>query len=95
MDFSSLNRAVLDTFAEPVLIDGLAVSAIFDSRHFALEDGEAGASDLITTISVKTAAIPVALTDDTQIVVRGITYRRFETRPDGQGMTTIQLERLA
>lgn len=99
MDFSALNAAVLDVFGDdpdehPVTIDGASVQAIYDSRHFADETGEAGASDLITTIAVLTAVLPV-LTDDTVIVVRGKPYRRFEARPDGQGMTIIQLERMA
>ena len=98
MDFSSLNSAVLDVFGDdlqtsPVTIGGVAVQAIYDSRHFADEEGEGGSSDLITTISVRTAQLPT-ITDDTIIVVRGVLYRRWEVRPDGQGMTTIQLERM-
>lgn len=96
MDFSALNNAVIGAFGEteavPVTIDGVPISAIYDSRHFADEEGEAGASDLITTISVRTADLPL-ITDDTIIVARGVSYRRWEARPDGQGMTTIQLER--
>lgn len=99
MDFSALNSAVLDVFGDnpdtsPVTIGGVPVQAIYDSRHFATEDGEGGSSDLITTIAVRTASLP-AITDDTLIVVRGILYRRWEVRPDGQGMSTIQLERIA
>ena len=98
MDFSALNSAVLDTFGDPdtlpVTIGGVPVRAIYDSRHFANEDGEVGSSDLITTITVPTAGLP-AITDDTIIVVRGELYRRWELRPDGQGLTTIQLEKVA
>lgn len=98
MDFSALNSVVLDVFGEdvatsPVTIDGVTVQAVFDSRHFADEEGEAGTSDLITTISVRSSVLP-ALTDETPIIARGIIYRRWEARPDGQGMTAIQLERL-
>lgn len=98
MDFSALNSAVLDVFGDdpaisPVTIGGLPVQAIYDSRHFADDEGEGGSSDLITTISVRTASLP-EITDDTIIVVRGTLYRRWEVRPDGQGMTTIQLERI-
>lgn len=95
MDFSTLNAAVLDTFAETVTINGAPVSAVFDSRHYAVEDGEAGASDLITTIFVRSADISTALTDSTTIIARGVAYRRFEARPDGEGMTAITLERIA
>lgn len=99
MDFSALNSAVLDVFGDdpetsPVTIGGVPVQAIYDSRHFADGQGEGGQSDLITTISVRTASLP-PITDDTVIVVRGTLYRRWEVRPDGQGMTTIQLERMA
>lgn len=99
MDFSALNNAVLDVFgddqkASPVTIGGVPVQAIYDSRHFADEQGEGGTSDLITTISVRTASLP-PITDETIIVVRGGQYRRWEVRPDGQGMSTIQLEKMA
>lgn len=99
MDFSLVNNAVLDVFGERdgvlgVTIDGAPLRAIYDSRHFAVEDGEAGSSDLITTISVRTSDIPL-VNDDTVIVARGIEYRCWEQRPDGQGMTVLQLERRA
>lgn len=95
MDFSALNAAVLDVFGEdqdnqPVFINGRKVQAIYDSRHYADESGEGGASDLITTISVLEADYPV---DATVIIARGKTYRTWEARPDGQGMTVIVLER--
>lgn len=97
MDFSLLNDVVLDVFGEPdgvlgVTIDGVQVRAIYDSRHFSDEDGEVGASDLITTLSVRTSDLPI-ISEDTVIVARGIEYRCWEPRPDGQGMTVLQLER--
>jgi len=99
MDFSLLNDVVLDVFGEPdgvlgVMINGVPVRAIYDSRHFSNEDGEAGSSDLITSISVRTVDLP-AISDDTVIVARGIEYRCWEPRPDGQGLTALQLERRA
>jgi hypothetical protein len=98
MDFTALNSAVLDVFGDdplmqPVIIGGVPVQAIYDSRHFAVEDGEAGTSDLITTITVPEAGLP-EISDSTIIVVRGTQYRRWEARPDGQGLVTIQLERV-
>ena len=97
MHFSLLNDVVLDVFGEPdgvlgVTIDGAEVRAIYDSRHYASEDGEVGTSDLITTISVRTSDLPL-VNDDTVIVARGKDYRCYEQRPDGQGMTVLQLER--
>jgi hypothetical protein len=98
VDFGPLNNAVLDVFGDSaqglvVTIGGAEVRAIYDSRHFADEEGEAGTSDLITTITVPSIAA-VNITDDTIIVARGNLYRRFETRPDGQGLTTIALEKI-
>ncbi len=98
VDFGPLNNAVLGVFGEsqeasPVTIGGVPVQAIYDSRHYETGDGEGGSSDLITTITVRTAALPV-ITDDTIIVVRGGLYRRWEMRPDGQGMTAIVLEKI-
>lgn len=96
MDFSVLNSIVLDVFGDdpetfPILINGLAVQAIYDSRHFASENGQAGTSDLITTISVRTTDLPL-IDDTTSFFVRGQFYRSWEARPDGQGMTTVHLE---
>ena len=97
MDFSALNNAVIDTFGEteglPVTIDGVPVTAIYDSRHFADETGEVGRADLITTVTVKSGQLP-PLTKDSVVVARGVSYRVWEPRPDGQGMTTLVLERL-
>ena len=97
MHFSLLNDVVLDVFGEPdgvlgVTIDGAEVRALFDSRHYGSVDGEVGSCDLITTISVRTSDLPL-VNDDTVIVARGRDYRCYEQRPDGQGMTVLQLER--
>lgn len=94
MDFSALNRTALKVFGDrlPVTIDGVAIEAVYDSRHYAIDNGEAGASDLITSIAVLTSVLP-PIDDDTVIVARGISYRVFERRPDGEGMTTLILER--
>ena len=97
MDFSALNSIVLDVFGDdpetmPVTINGVPVQAIYDSRHIVSEDGEAGSSDLITTITVNTSAF-AGIIDPTVVVVRSKTYRIWEARPDGQGMTVLALER--
>lgn len=97
IDFTLLNNAVLDTFREisgTVTVDGVPVEAIYDSRHFADETGEVGASELLTSITVRSGDLPT-LTNDTVIVARGVSYRVWEPRPDGQGMTVLALERVA
>lgn len=88
-DFSALNAAVVGTFGETIQIDGIPVPAIYDSRHYADETGEAGGSDLITTVSVYSTDYPA---DAAVLVARGKTYLSWEARPDGQGMTVIVLE---
>jgi hypothetical protein len=94
MDFSLLNATVLKTFGDtlPITINGSPVEAIYDSRHYPAEDGESGSSDRITTISVKTVDLP-AIDDATVIVARGLLYRVWDKRPDGEGMTALVLER--
>jgi hypothetical protein len=94
MDFSLLNNAVLRTFGDrlPITIDGVPFDAIYDSRHYEAEDGEAGSSDLITSISVRSEDLP-DVSDATIIVARGVSYRAWDKRPDGEGMTTLILER--
>lgn len=94
MDFSILNTAVLSAFADklPITIDGAPFKAIYDSRHYEAADGEAGSSDLITSVSLRTDELP-AITDATTIVVRSLSYRVYDKRQDGEGMTTLILER--
>lgn len=94
MDFSLLNATVLKTFGDtlPITINGVPIEAIYDSRHYPSEDGEAGSSDRVTTISVRSSNLP-ATDDNTVVVARGLSYRIWESRPDGENFTTLVLER--
>jgi len=95
--FGPLNTAVVGAFAEPVTITGSAgaieARGIFDSRHFdvQLADGEVGVSELVTTLTVNEAETGVVEVGAT-VVVRATTYRVKDKRPDGQGMTVLELE---
>jgi hypothetical protein len=101
MDFTTLNTAVASAFAETVTItpaegsdpEAVETRGIFDSRHYEVEDGGGvGVSTLITTLAVdetETGAVGVGAT----VVARGVTYTVKDKRPDGQGMTVLDLEK--
>lgn len=95
--YGPLNTAIVSVFSEPVTITGSTGSVetrgIFDSRHFEVQsaEGDVGISELVTTLAVDlTETGPVAAGD--MVVVRAATYRVKDMRPDGQGMTVLELE---
>jgi hypothetical protein len=97
IQFRLLNTAVVSAFAEPATITGNAgpveARGIFDSRHFEVQsaEGDVGISELVTTLAVDlTETGPVAVGDT--VVVRAASYRVKDMRPDGQGMTVLELE---
>jgi len=98
--FDVLNDAVLAVFGE----DGratirraghpdLAVDAIYDSRHYAIEEGEAGASALITSVTLAQAHADLVVPGLTLILVRGAAYTALDKKPDGQGLVALPLEK--
>ena len=98
VDFSLLNDACLGIFGEHdqvVTVAGIEVEAIYDSRHYAIEEGEIGGSSLETTIAVRTAIADGIVIDSTLIVARGVSYRAKDKRPDSEGWVVIALERSA
>ncbi|HEX9647076.1 MAG TPA: hypothetical protein VGB88_06230 [Alphaproteobacteria bacterium] len=96
VDFSVLNTAVEQTFAEVVhWIDAFdrATSGIFDSRHVEIEtEGQGVVSELVTTLGVKADEAEPIKTGE-RCEVRGVLYRIVDRRPDGQGMIVLLLER--
>jgi hypothetical protein len=95
IDFGPMNNAVLRTFKEPetVTIGGVSVDAIFDSRHYEMEMGEAGGSSLVTTIAISNADAAGIAIGETAIVVRGENYVAKDLRPDSEGITVVEMER--
>ena len=92
IDFSAMNRAVMATFAETAVIDGLGnVQAIFDSRFFADTLGEQGGSTLETSIAVSDDVAAAVALELTTVTVRGQRYIAAEKRPLGVGMTSLVL----
>lgn len=98
--FDLVNTAVTRAFDDdaPITLtrNGVetAIEGIFDSRYYEVETGEGlvGGSTLTTTVSVDLAATgPIARGDG--ITARGTAYRVKDLRPDGQGMTVLELER--
>lgn len=96
VDFGPMNDAVLGAFQErdqAVTVGGVAVEAIYDSRHYAIEEGEAGGSSLLSWIAVKTAIAATITIDTTAIIARGIAYRAKGKRPDSEGWVVVDLGR--
>lgn len=98
IDFDILNASVRDVFGETVTIrregvPDVEVQAIYDSRYYATEGGEVNGSDLLTSVTIRSEDAGVVNADDI-VIARGVTYRVWEPRPDGQGMTTLPLERV-
>lgn len=97
-DFDPLNTVVLKTFGESITVDiagvgATAVTAIYDSRHYADELGEFQGSHLITSISLETDDADNIVVGVTEITARSIVYLAKDKRPDGQGMVVVELER--
>lgn len=95
MDFEALNRATAEAFAEPVEwldASGRTAKGIFDSRHFAAaNEGGVAVSQLLTSLAVVDADAGTVAVGE-RVVVRGTTYVVKDRRPDGQGMTVLDLE---
>lgn len=93
IDPDLVNDAVLAVFGEdsPVLIDGIAVEASFDSRYYASETGEAGGASLTSSIGIKSAVAADIVVEQTVITVRGIDYVARVLRPDSDGWTVVEL----
>lgn len=102
--FDVLNGAVVAAFMErdcergPVVIgagfDAVEVQAVFDENFYAGDDGEQPSVDLVTTISIRTADAPSAIVG-ARVTARGRAYRITERRPDSEGMTVLELEKLS
>lgn len=92
-NFGPMNGTVLDTFEHgSVTIAGIGtVQAIYDSRHYAVTEGEAGGSDLITSITLADAFADAIVVEATEITVGATVYVASDKRPLGEGMTTIEL----
>jgi hypothetical protein len=96
VDPGPMNDAVLGAFGESdqaVTVGGVAVEAIYDSRHYAVEAGEAGGSSLVTAISLRAAVAATIAIGTTPIVARGVAYRAKDKRPDSAGWVVVELER--
>lgn len=97
--FADLNATVANAFGETVTLlragqPDLTVRAVFDSRHYQVGTTGDGApvSSMITTLSVVDADTGPLRRGD-RILARGVAYRVKDLRPDGQGMTTLDLEK--
>lgn len=96
-DFDIITDATQAAFGETVILrrpglPDLPVSAIYDSRHFDVETGEMGGSDLITTVTISKRDAQVRQGDI--IEARGVIYRVTDPQEVGDGNLTLPLERV-
>lgn len=95
--FAALNTAVAAAFGESATIrrhgqPDVIVPGIFDSRHYQAETSDGNAvSSLHTSLTVFDADTAGPVLAGALVDVRGRTYRVFDRRPDGQGMTVLAL----
>lgn len=93
-----MNRSTIRTFGRSVTFlraNALVgqIRGIFDRRHYPVPsaDGTAMVSTLITSLTVLDDDIG-ELDGSERFVIGGETYMVSEPKPDGQGMTALQLE---
>jgi hypothetical protein len=96
MNFDALNGVVSAVFSEPVIwlaAPDRTLTGIFDSRHFEVTtpEGDVGRSELVTTLAIIADPDDPVKTGET-LIARDKTYRVKDMRPDGQGMTVLELE---
>ncbi len=99
IDFGSMNKTVQSTFSDPIVVvrqngADTTTRGTFDSRHIEVEgDGQISVSTLVTTMLVDLDDTGAIGTDD-RIAHASNLYRVTDQRPDGQGMTILELEKV-
>jgi hypothetical protein len=88
----TFSRFVAD-FGEPVVIGTTTVTAIVDLEYYEAALGEAGQESTQPQITLPTATIPTGTAEGTAVTVRNVAYTIRNIKPDGTGMTTIDLTR--
>jgi hypothetical protein len=81
---------MLEVMGESILYDGSAINAIFDAEYYTVQDGEFETESSTPGIMCRTSDVPTAKHGD--VVVRaGVTYDVVNVKPDGTGMTEMEL----
>lgn len=86
-----LNARALQVFGESVVVDGQAHQAEFHEPHEAIDMGEFSAVAAVPRIVMQSHLVPPAPVGK-PVSVRFRNYRVADARPDGRGLTVLQLE---
>ena len=70
---------------------GTSINVIFNNEYVLVDDGETGVSSTLPVITCRTSDVPSIQMDDT-FLISSVTYKAKIIRPDGTGVTEIQLE---
>src|SRR5262245_57179711 len=102
--FDGLPDIFVGAFGEPVSYvpkaTGVAValSGIIETPSIDVATAEAGYAPMVSvapTLSIQTSSLPAQAAVGDTLTVRGTTYSVRVFRPDGRGMTRLQLEDLS
>ena len=71
---------------------GSSVNVIFNNEYVLVDEGDVGVNSTLPVITCKTSDVSSIAIDDS-FVIDSVTYKAKIIRPDGTGVTEIQLEK--
>lgn len=80
-------------YAEQVIIGSTPVMAIYDEDYYTDDVGAIGQESKQPIITLASSSVPSGAKEGTTVTVRGIAYKIRNIRPDGTGVTTIDLRK--
>ena len=70
---------------------GKTINVIFNNEYLLIEEGETGVSSTLPVVTCRSSDVSGISIDDT-FLISSTTYKAKVIRPDGTGVTEIQLE---
>ena len=70
---------------------GTSINIIFNNEYVLIDEGDVGVSGTVPVLTCRSSDIPSIAVDDT-FLISSTTYKAKVIRPDGTGITEIQLE---
>ena len=70
---------------------GTSINVIFNNEYLMIDEGETGVSSTLPVITCRTSDVSSVAIDDT-FLIGSTTYKAKIIRPDGTGVTEIQLQ---
>ena len=87
------NLAIMERLSDTVAtLDGVEVSGLFDDEYL-LDDIAGGMAGSGPAFTLASSAVPPAVTG-LALVVKGVTYKVVEPKPDGTGITVLRLRKV-